>query len=416
MTLRFKSPRLYGNKPRVTKLKPPKALLVSHQLANPPLANYRIICENKQNMFEPKYKITNKILTNIGKIEAAKGMIDSAPLIPAWEKNFREDAVLRTVHYGTHLEGNDLTLGQAKLIFEQVEENNGTKTAQKVAKQAGVTARERDIQEILNYRKVLEYLDSLRETTQEFTRYNDDEIKNIHRLTVEKLLEAEKSGFYRTARVVVKDASTGEVSFRPPQPVEVPFQIEHLLEWLNSFVSKDIHAVLRAGITHYELVRIHPFIDGNGRVARALATLILFRESYDIKRFFALEEYYDKNPVDYYQALQSVSITNELTNWLEYFTHGLAIELDKVKEKVKDLSMDERMLNKLGQQISLSERQIKVIEFLRDHERLYMKDAIKVLPMISEDTILREIKGLIQKDLVKKVGRTKGSYYVMKTR
>ncbi len=371
-------------------------------------------------MYEPQYQITNKILNNIGQIESSKGVVDHAPLIPAWEKSFRDDATLRTVHYGTHLEGNDLTLGQAKLIFKHVEdvEHQSKKEfgAKVVGQQTGVIARERDIQEVLNYRKVLEYLDSLRVDTQKFTRYSEDEIKHIHSLTVDKILEPRKSGNYRDVKVVVKDAATGAVTYRPPLPVEIPFQVENFLEWLNSFISKEIHPILRAGITHYELVRIHPFVDGNGRVARAMATLVLFREKYDIKRFFSLEEYYDRNPIGYYQALQSVNQSGDLTKWLEYFTFGLVQELNKVKEKVKDLSMDERMLNKLGQQISLSERQIKIVEFLRDHEKMYMKDATELLPMISEDTILRELKGLIEKKLVSKIGRTKGSYYEMKTK
>lgn len=367
-------------------------------------------------MFEPTFKISNQILINIGKIEAAKAVIDTAPLIPAWEKTFREEAQLRTLHYGTHLEGNDLTLGQAKLIFEQIQQDeHGTKGVEQIADRAGVVARDRDIQEIMNYRKVLEYVDGLRENTQRYTRYLEDEMMKIHRLTVDKILPEDQSGVYRTAKVVVKDAGSGEVTFTPPNPVEVPFQIEHFLEWLNSFVSKDIHPVLRAGITHYELVRIHPYVDGNGRVARAMATLVLFREGYDIKRLFSLEEHYDKNLIEYYQALRSVTVLNgDLTQWLEYFTFGLAIELDKIKDKVRELSLDGRMLNRLGQQISLSDRQIKLIEFMRDHEQMLMKDAATLLPMVSEDTILRELKGLMDKDLVDKVGRTKGAYYVLK--
>jgi Fic family protein len=365
-------------------------------------------------LFEPKFTISNQILLNVGRVEAAKGVVDNAPLIPAWEKSFQQDAAFRTVHYGTHIEGNDLSLGQARLIFENIEDDNHERPANVIANQVGVSARERDIQEIINYRKVLDYLDSLREKTQKFTRYLESEIKRIHKLTVDKILEPESSGEYRTTKVVVKDASTGEVTYRPPNPVEVPYQVQHFLEWLNSFVSKDIHPVLRAGIAHYEIARIHPFVDGNGRVARAMATLILFRENYDIKRFFSLEEHYDKNPAEYYQALNSVAITGSMTQWLEYFTLGLVQELDKVKERVRELSLDERMLNRLGQQISLSERQIKLIEFLREHEAMYMKDAAKLLPMISEDTILREVKGLMEKDLVHKIGKTKGSYYALK--
>ena len=78
-------------------------------------------------------------------------MIDSAPIIPAWEKTFQEEAVIRTVHYGTHLEGNDLTLGQAKIVYDHVDkENNIFKSPKVIADETGVVARDRDIQEIIN--------------------------------------------------------------------------------------------------------------------------------------------------------------------------------------------------------------------------------------------------------------------------
>jgi len=186
-------------------------------------------------MFEPKYSISNKILTYIGKIEAAKGMIDSAPIIPAWEKSFQQDAVIRTVHYGTHLEGNDLTLGQARIVYDHVnKENNIYKSPQTIADETGVVARDRDILEIINYRKVMEYVDSLSEALHKSMHYKETEIKYMHQLTVDKILDLSQSGHYRTAKVVIKDAATGEVSFRPPNPIEVPFQIEHFLEWINS--------------------------------------------------------------------------------------------------------------------------------------------------------------------------------------
>ena len=111
-----------------------------------------------------------------------------------------------------------------------------------------------------------------------------------------------------------------------------------------------------AGISHYELVRIHPFVDGNGRTARALATLILYLRGFDIKRFFALDDYYDSDRPAYYAALQSVNQeTLDLTGWLEYFTGGVLISLSKVKERVLQLSLEKRKRNAKGQ-IALSER------------------------------------------------------------
>jgi hypothetical protein len=94
-------------------------------------------------MFLPSYNITNKILTNIAKIEAAEEVIKNAPLLPLWEKQFKQDAIIRAVHHGTHIEGNLLKKDDAKDIL--------------LGKQ--VIGRPRDIQEVINYRKVIEFID-----------------------------------------------------------------------------------------------------------------------------------------------------------------------------------------------------------------------------------------------------------------
>ncbi|MEK7592657.1 MAG: hypothetical protein AAB508_04680, partial [Patescibacteria group bacterium] len=87
-------------------------------------------------MYAPKFSITNQILKNIGIIEAAKEVIENAPLVPAWESKFREEAMIRTVHHWTHIEGNELNYSEAGQVLAGGE----------------VVGRERDIQEVLNYR------------------------------------------------------------------------------------------------------------------------------------------------------------------------------------------------------------------------------------------------------------------------
>lgn len=347
-------------------------------------------------MFEPKFSITNKILKSIGIIEACRQVIDHAPLLPYYEKEFRKDALIRSVHYGTHIEGNELNLSQAEKVIEGQD----------------VLARDRDIQEVLNYRKVMDYLGEL--SSRESLSIDEKLIFELHKLTVEKILPDEKVGKFRENQVVIKNSVTGEVSFRPPPSTAVPFQVEELLEFINQKES-DIHPVLRAGIVHYELVRIHPFVDGNGRVARALSTLILFLEGYDIRKFFSLEEYFDNDSLDYYEALKSVEKNDfNMTVWLEYFTKGLSIELNKIKEKVENISIDAHLKEKLGgKPIMLTERQIKIIEYIQKVGYLQNKGFTSLFPMVSEDTILNELKGLIKEGIVKKSGSTKGAKYVM---
>lgn len=370
-------------------------------------------------MYQPRFTITNKILKSIGIFEAAREVVLNAPLVPAWEAKFREEAVIRTVHHGTHIEGNGLNFTEAAKVIQGQE----------------IVGRERDIQEVLNYRKVLDFIDFFHDVDREARNVNEMSdttardlviaaegkitegiVLHLHRLIVTNILTPAQSGSYRTIQVVVKNSQTGEITFRPPPALEVPFQTRAFLEFINTAAPESIHPALKAGIAHYEFVRIHPFVDGNGRVARAIAQLILFLEGYDTKKFFALEEHYDQNAVDYYQALQNVEKREgDLTEWLEYFTEGLAIELTRVKEKVLSLSRDVKLKQDLGgQQMALNKRQIKIIEYIQQTGFLQNKSFFELFPMVSEDTVLRELKDLVEKGIIKKEGITKGARYVMR--
>ncbi len=351
-------------------------------------------------MFTPKYSITNTILKNVGEIEAAKEVIENAPLVPSFEKQFQSDAIVRIVHHGTHIEGNDLTFMQTKKVLEG----------------ESVVARARDIQEVINYRNVVELLDELA-----FKRggFDSQDLKDIQRESVNKIVPEDKIGEFRKSQVIIKNEETQEIILRPPKFVEVPYLINDFIGWLNGAKAKEIHPIILAGIAHYILVSIHPFVEGNGRTARAFATLILIKRNYDIKKFFALEEHFDEDPASYYEAFaevdkQSPNISErDITVWLEYFTGVVAIELVKIKEKVKKLSMDSRLKVKIGKQVALSERQMRLVEYISDRGSAVMRELRDVLKMVSEDTILRDLRDLMDKGIIKKEGSTKAARYVM---
>jgi len=374
-------------------------------------------------MFYPIFSINNQILKNIGTIEGAKAIIDEAPLIPAYEKQFQQEAIVRTVHFGTRIEGNDLTYQEVAKLVE------GQK----------ITAGERDIQEVINYRNVVSYLEELwslydanmplpeEKTVPAFSDgknrpffYSETIVKRIHELTTAKVIPEIDCGKYRHQQVVLKNTRTGEIAHRPPPAIEVPYLIADFIDWLNSPSSRDIHPAIRAAISQYVLVAIHPFIEGNGRVSRAFAMLPLYVEGYDIRRLFSLEEYFDRNAEIYYNTLQSTHelssdiFKRDLTNWISYFTEAVSIELSRVKDKVQSLSRDIKLKQKLGgKQIHLTERQIKLVEYMQQFGGLRMPDAQQLLPMVSDDTIWRDLKKLVDTGAVEKRGSTKGAYYCL---
>ena len=359
-------------------------------------------------MYFPKFTINNEILKNISNIEVAREMILNAPLIPAYTMKFRNEALNRVVHYGTHLEGNELSLKEAIRVLEGGQ----------------IVARERDIQEVINYRKVVHFIDELAEAKKKDQNlkwhYTEGMLKKIHSLVCERIIDDGKRGEYRKSQVILRETRTGEIFFRPPPAIEVSYLVEDFVHWLNLKEGEKIHPVLRAGITHYVLSAIHPFVEGNGRTARAFATLILFAENYDIKGFFALEEYFDKDAESYYQALFQVSSQSpdlgkrDLTPWLTYFTQVMAIELTRIKERVRNLSLDAKIKGRLGAAIPLNERQIRLMEYLEEYGELKTSRARELIPEYSEDTLLRDLNYFAKKGIVKKRGSTKGSRYIMK--
>jgi len=252
-------------------------------------------------MFKPRFRHTNKIVRLLTRISAAREIILNSPLIPRWEVTLRWEAIIHSAHSSTSIEGN-------KLSLEQVSD---------LAQGREVMATRKDRQEVLNYLNVLENIGKLIKGDS----IHEKDILDIHRMVTEDTLDDPGDcGVYRGRYVVVANRLTGEVFFRPPKNEDVPRLIEDLVKWINSKKAKELDPVIEAGIAHYEFVRIHPFVDGNGRATRVLATLILYLCGFDTKQFFCLDDYYDSDRQSYYRALQSVDQkTLDLTTWLEYF-------------------------------------------------------------------------------------------------
>lgn len=334
------------------------------------------------------------MMKDVASLEAARQLIANASLIPSWERQFKEEAMIRQVYHSTHIEGNQLSFTEAQRVFQQ------THTIE-------APVRDRDIQEIINYRNVVKYIDQYR-----IPQLDDQALCHVHRLIVDKLLPSQQAGAYRQVNVAIINNQTQEQVFQPPLANQVPALVTRFFDWLNSPACEELPAPLKAGISHYELVRIHPFVDGNGRTTRVMAMLVLYQEGFD-KQFFCLDEYYDRDAASYYNALQTANESNDLTHWLEYFLHGLAVEFNQVKERVIELSRDHALKKKVGQ-IALNDRQIKLLKFMEEYTQIANTDWQGIFPTVSDDTILRDLKDLMVKKLVKKKGKTKAAYYVLK--
>lgn len=343
-------------------------------------------------MFKPNFKLTNHIINFIARISADREAILRSPILPSVEDKLRKEALVSRTHHSTSIEGNPLSGHQVEIILE------GGK----------IPARPKDKQEIVNYVRALKYLDKAASKK----RITPAEILRIQGLITRQVLSSGQSGKYRERMVYVVDRF-GRTVFTPPDVKKVPKLVTELAGWLNSKPSFELHPVLVAGIAHYELVRIHPFIDGNGRCARALATLVLYQRDFDIKHFFALDDYYNEDREAYYTALQYVDPqSRDLTQWLEYFTEGVAVQMEKLKKRIETLA-HEPVLKKLKKRIILKERQWKLLEYIKDKGGITNQEYQK-LAGISREIAKRDFSFLVKENVLKKFGQGRRVYYQWK--
>ncbi|MBU1752469.1 Fic family protein [bacterium] len=344
-------------------------------------------------MFKPNFRYTNKIVRLLTRISAAREMILNSPLIPKWEVALRREAIIHSAHSSTSIEGNRLSLEQVSDLSQGRE----------------VMATRKDKQEVLNYLNVLENIKNLTKGSS----IVEKDILSIHRMVTKDTLDnPDDCGAYRNRYVVVANRFTGEVFFRPPQNEDVPILIKDLVAWITSDEAKELDPIIEAGIAHYEFVRIHPFVDGNGRTTRVLAALILYLRGFDTKQFFCLDDYYDSDRLSYYKALQGVNQeTLDLTNWLEYFVEGINVSIEAVKERVVRLSSERLRKAKRGQ-IALTERQMRIVEVINQNGKITGGEIAKMFN-ITRQAALKEIGKLVKLEVVLLKGEKRGAHYVI---
>jgi Fic family protein len=261
-----------------------------------------------------------------------------------------------------------------------------------------------DVRELLNYREafnlVAEYLGSGEPITEAL-------IREIHKRLVTGVRGGSaQPGQYRLIQNYVANSRTREIIYTPPPPEQVPPLTRELVEWLRA--DTDIHPVLVAGIAQFQLVHVHPFVDGNGRTSRLLSTLCLYRSGYDFKRLFTLSEFYDRDRSAFYAALQGVREHDmDLTGWLEFFVRGLAVQMDEVKAR------GERVIRRdvITRAHGLNERQGLVLDVLSERHSLAIEDALVALPGIPRRTLQRDLQVLVEKRIAVAEGAAKARRY-----
>ncbi len=343
--------------------------------------------------------LDSEIVSRIAMAHALAGVIRDIPIPP--RVKYRLDAlnILRAVRGTTGIEGIELTEDEVGQIIESPRK-----------KPVLPPNRSREEQEARNAHRVMSYI------VKELTRdpnipLTERLIRTIHRITTKDIDYPDNiPGQYRT-----HDVSVG--SYLPPRGEDVKKLMKEFIRWFNSGAPVAWDPIIRALIAHFYVISIHPFGDGNGRMARGIESFLLYQAGVNARSFYSLANYYYQRRQEYVQFLDHVRFqTNgNLTPFVLFALNGLVGELQQVHSEVlanvkmiafRDYAREQLALHdKLGS--SVGERMSSLLVYLSDGEVVSIK-AIRsgkhtlsqLYRKLTPKTLSRDINFLKERKLV----------------
>ncbi|MEI7942896.1 MAG: Fic family protein [Candidatus Riflemargulisbacteria bacterium] len=333
-------------------------------------------------MFTPKYRITEYFLSLTEKIVQLQTRISDSNIQFAQLKKLQQQAMSLTVKSSTTIEGNVLSLEQVQALAEKKD----------------IAAEFSQKQEVLNYFNALDWV--LMNYSKQIT---EERILFLHRIICDKLIREESLGGYKQKQNYIINENN-IVTYTPPSPEQTKWMVKELLDWLNE--DNNRNPIIESAIFHHWFVSIHPFSDGNGRMARLLSQWILYKNKFDAKHIYYLDTFYSNDRDRYYQKIiQTRELDYDFTYWLDYVAEGLVSTINEVYDKVLQLNHKSKIL--------LNDKQQQLLELLRYEGRVntaYLQDALKV----NRARINQLISPLIKAGIVAVEGKARATKYILK--
>jgi Fic family protein len=258
----------------------------------------------------------------------------------------------------------------------------------------------RDKQEVLGYK---ELLDQIIESHDEIA-INENLIKQLHKILLSHSSKDEfHLGYYKKFDnnvIAKKEGKEIGVVFKTTSPFNTPKEMETLLNWYNQ--ANDIHPLIKCAVFIVHFLAIHPFQDGNGRLSRALTTLILLKEGYSYAPYCSLESIIEANKTNYYKALRDTqkSFFKKINYepWLDFFFESLKKQQTLLSEKGSLVTY------------TLTKTQKHILEFAESVNAFQNSDVSESLNM-NKNTVKVNLKKLVDIKLLSKEGIGKGTWY-----
>lgn len=275
-------------------------------------------------MYKPQFTYTNQIVHDLMSIERSRAIVELMPIPAHVERELKEQTKLKMTHYSTKIEGNTLDLEQVSRVVRQ--KKNQTRISAET--------------EVRNYWEALSFLSHEK---QQQTPITESFIQKLHSIIIQygpgrRPIKSEYRGATPPGVLfAVYDNRTKQPDYIPPKYSDVKKLMIDFIAWIRTEESLPIP--IKAAVVTFQLLTIHPFEDGNGRTARALASYVLSLSDYDIKGFQSMEEYYVEDLQGYYEHLQmglprlyydGRNNPSDLAPWIEYFVRIMALAYEKV--------------------------------------------------------------------------------------
>ena len=225
-------------------------------------------------------------------------------------------------------------------------------------------------------------------------------------------------GSYRTdelgpMQVVSGYAGREKIHYETPPANCLEAEMQGLIEYINSEDEEDY--LIKAGIVHLWFVILHPFDDGNGRIARALTDMMLAKSDDSKFRFYSMSSQIQKNRKNYYEILEKTQKGSmDVTNWLVWFLENLLAAIQSSGEITNQVLKKAEFWQKNVNTV-FNERQIKVLNrFLDNFEGNLTTTKWAKMCNCSQDTANLDINELIDKKILKRMGKGRSTHYVFR--
>lgn len=230
---------------------------------------------------------------------------------------------------------------------------------------------------------------------------NHENILKLHARMTKEFLPSARCGKYRDIQNYIVDAKH-QIIFTPRSPSKVKGGMSDLFLWLKQH--KTEHSIIRSAIFHHEFVGIHPFVDGNGRVARAASQWLLFHDGYDSTWTLGLDEFFAQDRGKYYDMIQQThDMDGDYTYWVEYIAKGLLESIQTVAKRLKEGA-------RRGKQITRTPKQCELLAFLEKGGLIGSAEICKQME-INRARVNQLIAPLVKDGVVIKEGTTRAVKY-----